>query len=558
MKSWNGSFALLDIFSRSSTSIFWWKDRERLLFFFLLVLHVLPIWGVRYFPSQDGPSHVGNAAIIREYHEPRTSIFQKYYRINERPVPNWITHCFLAGLLYVISPLTAEKIVLSIYLLMLPVSVRFAIGQIRPESRPLSILVFPFLYNYLLHKGFYNFCYSIVLYFVLLAYWMKHHKNFGVKRAAVFAALAVALYFSHLFSLLLACLTILFLGTWFTWLELLSQAKDRNWNGVVIGKPMVFRFLLPLFSLVPALLLAGAFYWSAEKRVLGKQSVGVLWNNLWHLEQLVSFTEREIWLSLCVVFLFTSILINNILFKLLHRNWNRWDGLLLLSLFYLLLYFYLPGRTTEGGFVNDRMALFLFLTLILWFGSQTYSARFIHGIRAIAVLVSLFFLLSHFAAYRALQEPIQEFLSGKDLIEPNTTLLPLCFSPNANVSVAGKMSTRVKVFRHTSGYIAAYRRVVVFDNYEGNRNYFPVQFREELNPYRFLGGIEEVPPRVQLESFEKRTSEKIDYVLVWKFPETSHDDTSVKSISEQIGEKYKLIYRSNNGLMQLYRLGPEK
>ncbi|MCI0414711.1 hypothetical protein L0222_18185 [bacterium] len=531
-------------------------NRERLLFIFLLVLHVLPIWSVQYFPSQDGPSHVGNAVVLREYNEPHISIFRKYYRMNERPVPNWITHGLLAGLLYVASPLTAEKIVLSVYLLLLPVSLRFALSQIHPESRTMSILVFPFLYNYLLHKGLYNFCYSIVLYFFVLGYWMKHLKNFGAKQAIVLAALAVALYFSHLSSLLLACLAIFFLAIWFTSVELLSKENHGAANTVVNRKAIISRLFLPLLSLLPALLLAVAFLLPEEKRVLGNQSVGVLLSNLWHLQPLVSFTEREIWLALFVVFLFVLILTKSILFKFFHRNWNRWDGFLVLSLCYFILYFFLPRRTTEGGMINDRMALFFLLTLILWFGAQTYKAWFMHGMRTIAVVLSLLFLVSHFVVYRALQDPMQEFLSGIDLIEPNTTLLPLCFSPD--VPAGWKMFSKVKMFRHTSGYIAAHRRVVVMDNYEGNRNSFPIQFREELNPYRFLGGIEDVPPQVRLDSYEKRTGEKIDYVLVWKFSETFRGNPNVKSISEQLREEYKLIHRSDNGLMQLYRLSAKK
>src|SRR6185436_8820100 len=42
------------------------RTGERLLFALLLVLHLLPLWCFPRFPSQDGPSHQGVAAILRQ------------------------------------------------------------------------------------------------------------------------------------------------------------------------------------------------------------------------------------------------------------------------------------------------------------------------------------------------------------------------------------------------------------------------------------------------------------------------------------------------------------
>jgi hypothetical protein len=42
-------------------------DAERLLFLALLALHVVPLWLFPFFPSQDGPSHLENAIILRNY-----------------------------------------------------------------------------------------------------------------------------------------------------------------------------------------------------------------------------------------------------------------------------------------------------------------------------------------------------------------------------------------------------------------------------------------------------------------------------------------------------------
>lgn len=38
----------------------------------------------------------------------------------------------------------------------------------------LAVLCFPLLAGFFLHMGFYNFCYSIAIYFFLLGYWLRY------------------------------------------------------------------------------------------------------------------------------------------------------------------------------------------------------------------------------------------------------------------------------------------------------------------------------------------------------------------------------------------------
>ena len=81
--------------------------------------------------------------------------FAEYYTINHKPAPNWLGHLALAGLILISNPLLAEKILLTGYILALPLAVRYAFRAIRSESATLAVLSFPFLYNCLLHYGFY-------------------------------------------------------------------------------------------------------------------------------------------------------------------------------------------------------------------------------------------------------------------------------------------------------------------------------------------------------------------------------------------------------------------
>src|SRR5215510_15849492 len=45
------------------------SDHDTLLCLALILIHLIPIWAFTYFPSQDGPAHLSNATILREYHD---------------------------------------------------------------------------------------------------------------------------------------------------------------------------------------------------------------------------------------------------------------------------------------------------------------------------------------------------------------------------------------------------------------------------------------------------------------------------------------------------------
>src|SRR5262245_1642292 len=116
---------------------------ENVVFISLLLIHLVPVWAFPYFVTCDGPNHVDNAASLRNYLQADNTLFHQYYTLNLRLVPNWFTNVILAGLMGIVSPITGDKILLSLYILLVPLSMRYALAAIRQESTFLSILAFP-------------------------------------------------------------------------------------------------------------------------------------------------------------------------------------------------------------------------------------------------------------------------------------------------------------------------------------------------------------------------------------------------------------------------------
>jgi len=153
------------------------KMRLKILISCLILIYLIPIWVITYFPSQDGPSHLYNAQILKEYNNSDYK-FSEYYDLNLKIFPNWFSHAFLAGLMYVFPPLIAEKLLISIYIILFPLSLFYLINAVNKGNTSFGILGFLFIYNYLFHMGFYNFALSIPLFFFVLGYWWKNKDSF--------------------------------------------------------------------------------------------------------------------------------------------------------------------------------------------------------------------------------------------------------------------------------------------------------------------------------------------------------------------------------------------
>ena len=132
------------------------------LFLFLLVAHLVPIWFFRYFPSQDGMVHVYNAYILKSYQNPALYKTREVFQLNLTIFPNWVSHLLMAGSMLVVPPLIAEKILLTLCIVGVPLVFLYFQRSVDPANDCYVWLGFLFSYHYLLHMGFYNFSLSFV------------------------------------------------------------------------------------------------------------------------------------------------------------------------------------------------------------------------------------------------------------------------------------------------------------------------------------------------------------------------------------------------------------
>jgi len=517
---------------------------ETVLFFGLLALHVLPIWVFPFIPTQDGPSHQALTFILRQYDHPDAGLLRQYYLPNQEALPNLFIFFLMGRVLAFVSVPVAEKILLTAYVLLLPLSVRYALRAVKPRAVFLALLAFPFVYNFFFQMGFFNFCFSLAAFFFAVGFWLKHADEMGPGRTAILALLLLWVYFCHPVTLVVTVVTLLTTAGWRTLLAPALWQGARRW------------LLAPSLACLPALILMASFVGSRADRQISMMPMWTKVRNLASLHSLASLTLWTVPLAIAVAVLFYALAVLCLKARR-GRPLEAADGLLLAVAVLTVAFFASPDRFSAGGIINDRLLLFPFLVSILWFGTFDHTARRRLAVQIAAAGMALAFLGLFAWKYGELNRSLAEIAAAGDHVEPDHTLLFLSYAHQGEDG-RSKLAFRTWPFVHAGGYIGARKRLVDLSLYEASSDFFPLYFRPALDPYRHLaiekGSMEMDPPRADLLGYPKRTGGRVDYVLLWGLRDERRNEPKARALLDQLAAGYDLIYSSRDGRVGLYRL----
>ena len=321
----------------------------------LVGIYLLPIWWFPYFPTQDGPAHIANAFLLKNFADlPRIA---EFFTINLSAFPNWFSHLFLAGAMYLVAPLTAEKLLLSVYVLTFAGGLRYLATAIHGRDAPaVYFLGMLFIYNYSLHLGFYNFGIGLGLYFFALGFWWRHRDAMTLGRYAALNALFLVMYFVHLVPLMMALGSVLTLG-------------------VLTARGQAARRLILLLGLAPAWLLPLWYLSSLSAPAPRFLAAHELLSFLAGLGPLVSFDAQQ-GLARTVVVLLVALVSVALVerLNLLKTDPARrrgsfeprpGDAFYALVLVLIGVYLLAPAGAADGAFISSRLALFPVLALLV-------------------------------------------------------------------------------------------------------------------------------------------------------------------------------------------------
>lgn len=534
-------------------------DRWRLglapaIFLGLLALHVLPIWAVRYFPTQDGPLHVENVLALLNHASP---LLRGWYLANWGAQPNWLTQALLAPLLAVSSPVVAEKLVLTGYTLLLPLSFRAALPR-GERGWWAALAAFPFVHAYPFHMGFWNFCYGLALALLAAGFWVRTRGRLGPGRFAILAVLSVLLYLAHSVAFagaLVAVGSVLAVRAGLA----LSRARRHPARRHRILSAYGRRAAGAALAAAPGLVLLGAWLLEHRDRVSERIPLLELAARLATAYALVSIDRRELLLSVAVSLVLFVATVHLVLARAARgRRVRPHDGWLVAAAAFAALFFAIPDVIAAGAHVSDRLALFALLSVAAWIGSG--AAAPLPAVRRASValaVIAVGALAVRLDKQVELSRYLDEYVSAKEVLGEDPVLLPLALSPHGPRDQNGRrLGYRVKPFVHAAGWIVAERGGVDLENSQANTDHCPVRFPDDRNPFRTiaasLGQMEGTPPCVDLGAAPRLGG--LDYVLVWGATRENLETPCGAALAVDLARSYEPIYLSvPSGMLQVWR-----
>jgi putative flippase GtrA len=520
----------------------------------LLVLHVLPIWLVAYVPTQDGALHVENTLAL--LHHAASPLLQHYYLANWGAQPNWLTQLLLAPLLGIVSAPTAEKLVLTGYTLLLPLSFRTVLPR-GARGWWAALAVFPFVHAFPYHMGFWNFSWGLALAFLTAGFFLRSRGRLGPARFAGLAVLSVLLYLAHLVAFAGAAIAVAAVLGFRAWLSVRRAGQDAERRRRVL-RGYARRLAAGALTFVPGVTLVLAWVIAHRDRASSRIPLAELAAKLATGYALVSIDRRELPLAVMVVLVLFVAVVHLVLVRAgrgprLRPN----DGWMLAAASFAVLYFAVPDVVAAGAHVSDRLALLAFLCVVAWIGTGAAPRVAVQRVAVALAALAVIALGVRLDKQRQLSALMEEYVSAGRVVGEGRVILSLALAPHGPRDAHGRrMGYRIKPFLHGASWIVAENGGVELKNSQANTDQCPVRWPEDRNPFRIIASglwrMEGVPPCVDLRAAPRLGP--IDYVLVWGATRENLDTPCGAALATELADRYEPVFLSApRGLLEVWR-----
>jgi len=519
------------------------------IFLFLLIWQIVLVWIFPHFATQDGPSHLYNAALIRRLHDPAWHRLSEFYHMNSRLVPNWLTYAVLAGLYPSFSPATAEKILVTGYFVFFPLSLAYVFRTLARDIWPFAIWGLVLASNLFIAMGFYNFCYSLIFFLLCFGYWMRRN-TFGLKQLITLCALASLLYFSHAVGFFMAAFFIGATALYSALEEGRFFTGHKKLQPILSSSAFIKRVLVPQLAFLPCVAIFLASSTGSQPQFdPGRRSV---------LQRLLIFRDLHVLtdtrgvLAILQMCLIGGFLICGSYSVIKHARKQHelvtGSALGILAAMCLFLSAILPWSISGGGMLPERMAWFALCAAVLWISSSNLSKKFQQGTVLVSILTVILGLVGQTEWRYQLSPLLNAYDDTARLLEPQKTILLLCYCNPADNS---KMfaSLRIRPLEHAGDLAALKAHAISLDNYEAMGSAFPVEYNSSVNPERqsntiSAASVSSKPQDADIANYESRSGKTVDYVLLWgSGPDAPHGGKSI--LDQQLEEEYELTYQSS-------------
>ena len=516
-----------------------------------LLAHLVWMWAGQ-FHAQDGPPHLFAAITWRRLLNGEAGILADVFTVNLDPDPNWITYPVLSTLLRANPIRHAELGVVTLLVVGSAAALYYAMTARGRASAPIAIAGLVTAVGWSLHTGLYNFTASVALLLVIVGYFIRIDGRLNVWRALLLMGLTLLLYFSHPLSLI---------STYFTVgvVALAGAVADararRSWRHLCVRIASLLVVALPSLVLLLGFLAdPGTVKPRTSPRGLGESLAGVLLMR-WPIQ----VTNGDIGWVTGLAIATWAVVLALLVRRIMRRDWNRWDVLLVVSVVTGACAVALPDRLAGGTLVQPRLAIYALVTLLLWIGVANADVTLAHwlgvGLGAVGVVAMVGLLVVRIDPYREIHAAIDEVTSVADVVVPHRMIL------GAVSSRAPSMSPVVPLV-HITDTVAVAADAVPVSSLDAGSGYGPILYRQRFDarttlrayPRNRTHGREVTPIRFRnvARQYAEMTGRLFDYILLVDY------DLSGEEHRELADMGFRLIHRSQpTGIAQLFEVTPQ-
>lgn len=510
------------------------------LFFFGVVISLIPIWSGKYFLTSDGPSHLYNAQVLLDLISGNsTEFYSQFYEFNNELEPNWFSHALLIVLLTVFPAFLAEKILLTLFVLGFAFGIRKLLLTINPKAEWLALFGLTLIYHKTFMMGFYNCSFSFVIFFYFLAYWIKNRGNDSYKKWFTLSAYLILLFFTHPMGLMIAVacpFAIMFI-------DILNKKE---------GAKHLLKFML---SALPSLLLLILFLLRAKQKTLPlEETTKVLYHKLIEADFLFILNLHERWIAAAISGLFGLTVIITVFSRIRAKQFHLTDAFIPIIVLAVITYFVSPAALAGGGFFIERFQFIIFLMLLLWLASSEIT-RLLKSVLTIAAFtLGSTLIISRIPSHYKVSQAIEEYVSMAQYIDDESVVLPISFNHKGIEKDSDEfLINHFWLFVHAGEYLGTEKPMVTLTNYEANTSYFPLKYKEAMNPFKIIGSVEKYMPTPNVSHYKEITSQPIDYIVIWCLTEDQKNSESHQTWFATLEMEYDKVAVSEFGRAELYK-----
>jgi hypothetical protein len=448
----------------------------QLLLLTLLFLQVLPVWIYPYFPSQDGPSHIYNANLLLQYLDHGNYQIRHFFDVHFSLAPNVTVQWLLPLMLLILDPLSAQQLLVSLIIVLLPLSIVYLGNYLKTGNNWLVVGAFVFAHHNFLHMGFFAYSLGISISFFTIGYWLRIRFTITLPKLCIFFTLGYLTFLTHFapFAAMLAILATIFLSDAIRWLYCLNFQKLKKIDteqGIGSIRNAVFQ----LYALLPFMFLGVFFRNLSPSDESTYKGIEYLLDYARENLGLVTYTNSHVdVVSTLWVLIFAAIVLNISL--RIHRRifWSQRDVILLAFAVLAALYFTQPWSSLNGNamWINERILLIAMPLGFTWYERFPKVIELFLSTCFVVVLLWHVTLLA--SEYSLLQPELEELVSARELIEPHSTLA--YDNQGSYFDSLGAHTQFTSPLEHMGSYYGFKRDVAYVDNYEANWRHFMVEW----------------------------------------------------------------------------------